>query len=321
MAEVIQIESNGGPQVLALHTVSLPDPAADEVLIRHDAIGLNFIDVYHRTGLYPQSLPCGLGLEAAGVVEAVGSDVSLLRPGDRVGYFMGPIGAYASHRLMKAEALTRLPDDIDSETVAALLLKGCTAEFLVRRCAPARAGDTVLVHAAAGGVGLILGEWLNALGVTAVGTVSTDAKAALARAHGYAHVLVGGDIAAQVKEITGGKGVPIVYDGVGKDSWQASLDSAALRGTIVSFGNASGPVTGVSIGALGPKCLYVTRPSLFGYCATPRERQESSAALFAMIRSGKVRASIGQRYRLADAAQAHRDLEARKTIGSTLLIP
>ncbi len=318
----IRLHTFGGPEALSYEPVTVAAPAPDEVLVQHSAIGLNFIDTYHRSGLYPLPLPSGIGLEAAGVVEAIGRDVTGLKIGDRIGYCWGPVGAYATRRVIAANMLVKLPDTVPDETAAALLLKGCTAEYLIRRCAPVQAGDMVLVHAAAGGVGLILGQWLAALGVTAIGTASTDAKRDLARAHGYAHVLGYEDVAKQVRDITDGKGVRVVYDGVGADTWAASLDSCGLRGTIVSFGNASGPVTGVDIGVLAAKGgLYVTRPSLFHYYGTAAERAAGSDDLFARLADGSIKARIDQRYALADAARAHADLEQRRTTGASLLLP
>jgi NADPH:quinone reductase len=318
----IKIHSTGGPEVLRYEPVTVAAPGAGEVLIRHSAIGLNFIDTYHRSGLYPLPMPAGLGLEAAGVVEAVGRDVTDLKTGDRVGYYCGPVGAYATRRLIPANMLVKLPEAISDETAAAMMLKGCTAEYLIQRCAPVRAGDTVLVHAAAGGVGLILGQWLKALGVTAIGTASSAAKRALAQAHGYAHVLGYDDVAAQVCTLTDGQGVRVVYDGVGADTWAASLDSCGLRGTIVSFGNASGPVTNVDLGLLAAKGgLYVTRPSLFHYHGTAAERMAGAGALFARLADGSITARIDQRYALADAAKAQHDLEQRQTTGASLLLP
>jgi NADPH:quinone reductase len=318
----IRLHLHGGPEVLSYQALPVPAPSAGEALIRHSAIGLNYIDTYHRSGLYPLALPAGIGLEAAGVVEAVGAEVTSLKPGDRVGYCWGPLGAYATRRVIAADMLVKLPDAVNDEAAAALLLKGCTAEYLLRRCAPVKAGDVVLVHAAAGGVGLILGQWLKALGATAIGTASTEAKRAVGLQHGYAHMLGYDDVATQVREITQGKGVQVVYDGVGADTWAASLDSCASRGMIVSFGNASGPVTGVDLGILAAKGgLYVTRPSLFHYYTNAAERTAGAAELFARIADGSITARIDQRYALADAAKAHADMEARATTGASLLLP
>lgn len=322
MARVASFSKTGGPDVIAWIDVDLPSPGPGEVRMRTTAVGLNYIDTYHRRGIYPVELPSGLGIEAAGVVEAVGEGVSGFAPGDRVATF-GPVrGAYATARNLPAATLFHLPDDIDDETAAAALLKGCTTEFLVERCAKVEAGWPVLVHAAAGGVGLILVQWLKAIGATVIGTVSTEEKAAEARAAGADHVILytREDTAKRVRELTGGKGVRVTFDGVGMDTWEASLDSTGRRGLIVSYGNASAPVTGVSLGVLATKgSLYNSRPTLFDYYAEPEERAAGVARLWEMIRTGKVRISIGQRYELEDAAQAHRDLEARKTSGSTVL--
>ena len=324
MARVAQIERNGGPDVIGWKDIVLPPPGPSEVRMRNTAVGLNFIDTYHRSGLYPGPLPAGLGIEAAGVVEAVGEGVSDWRPGDRVGIFGGARGAYATERNVPAAALLSIPDDIDDETAAAAMLKGCTAECLAERCAKVEAGWPVLVHAAAGGVGLILVQWLKALGARVIGTVSTEDKAAEARAAGadeivfYTHEETG----ARVRELTGGAGVRVTFDGVGAATWAASLDATARRGLIASYGNASGPVVGVDLGLLAQKgSLFVTRPTVFDYYVDPAERRVGVARLWEMVRTGKVRISIGQRYLLEDAAQAHRDLEARKTTGSTILVP
>jgi NADPH:quinone reductase len=324
MARVAIFEQTGGPEVIVWRDVELPPPGAGEVRMRTTAVGLNYIDTYHRRGIYPVELPSGLGMEAAGVVEAVGEGVPDLAPGDRVATF-GPVrGAYATARNLPAATLFKLPVDIDDETAAAALLKGCTTEFLVERCARVEAGWPVLVHAAAGGVGLILVQWLKAIGATVIGTVSTEEKAEEARAAGADHMILytREDTAKRVRELTGGKGVRVTFDGVGMDTWEASLDATGRRGLIVSYGNASAPVTGISLGVLATKgSLYNTRPTLFDYYAEPAERAAGVARLWEMIRSGKVRISIGQRYALEDAAQAHRDLEGRKTSGSTVLLP
>lgn len=313
----------GGPEVIEWQDVDLPPPGPGEVRMRNRAVGLNFIDTYHRTGLYPGPLPAGLGMEAAGVVEAVGEGVSDLREGDRVATF-GPVrGAYSTARNLPASSLFRVPDDIDDEMAAAVLLKGCTAEFLAERCWPLRAGDWALVHAAAGGVGLILTQWLRANGVRVIGTVGDEAKARLARDAGAEEVVLYGHepIAERVRVITGGAGVRVTYDGVGAATWEASLDATGVRGLIVSYGNASGAVLGVSLGVLATKgSLFNTRPTLFHYYATPAERTAGAERLWDMVRSGKLGVTIGQRYKLEEVAQAHRDLEARKTTGSTVLL-
>lgn len=319
-----QITCHGGPEVIEWIEDAAPSPGAGEVLIEHTAIGLNFIDTYHRTGLYPVELPSGLGLEAAGKIVALGDGVAGYSKGDRVAY-MGPgLGAYSTHRVMPASALFRLPDGIRDDVAAAAILKAATTEGLVERCAAVKPGDTVLVHAAAGGVGLIMVQWLKALGAQVIGTVSSEAKETLARAAGCEHVIRYDreEIAPRVREITGGAGVPSVFDGVGKDTFMASLDSLVPRGLLVSFGNASGPVEGVNLGILAQKgSLFVTRPTLFHYYATPEDRAAGIARVWEMIASGKVEVTIGQRYALRDAGQAHRDLEARRTSGSTVLIP
>lgn len=322
MARVASFSKTGGPEVIEWIDVDLPAPGPGEVRMRTTAVGLNYIDTYHRRGIYPVELPSGLGMEAAGVVEAVGEGVTGFAVGDRVATF-GPVrGAYATARNLPAATLFKLPDDIDDETAAAALLKGCTTEFLVERCARVEPGWPVLVHAAAGGVGLILVQWLKAIGAVVIGTVSTEKKAQEARAAGADHVILytSEDTAKRVRELTGGKGVRVTFDGVGMDTWEASLDSTGRRGLIVSYGNASAPVTGISLGVLATKgSLYNSRPTLFDYYAEPEERAAGVARLWEMIRTGKVRISVGQRYALEDAAQAHRDLEARKTSGSTVL--
>lgn len=324
MARVARIERTGGPEVIEWRDVNLPPPGPDEVRMRSTAVGLNFIDTYHRRGIYPVELPSGLGLEAAGVVEAVGASVAGLAPGDRVATFGPGRGAYATARNVAAASLFRLDDDIADDTAAAMLLKGCTAEFLVERCARVEAGWPVLVHAAAGGVGLILVQWLKAIGAEVIGTVSTDAKAAEARAAGADHVIVtpADDTVSRVRELTGGAGVRTVFDGIGMATWQVSLESLGRRGLLVSYGNASAPVSNVNLGVLAQKgSLFTTRPTLFDYYAGTEERAAGVARLWALVRSGAVKVSIGQRYPLEDAAQAHADLEARKTTGSTILVP
>lgn len=324
MERIARIEATGGPEVIGWADVDLSPPGPGEVRMRNTAIGLNFIDTYFRSGLYPVPLPSGLGQEAAGIVEAVGEGVTDFKAGDRVATFGPPIGAYATARNVPAASLFKLPDAVDDETAAAVLLKGCTAEFLVERCARVQPGWTVLVHAAAGGVGQILVQWLKAVGAEVIGTVGNEAKIAAARAAGADHVLLSrtDDIAARVREITGGEGAAVVFDGVGKATWEASLASARRRGLIVSFGNASGPVEGVDLAALSRHgSLFVTRPTSFHYYATPEERTAGSARLFAMLESGAVRAEIGQRFALEDVVEAHRALEAGKTIGSTILLP
>lgn len=324
MARTARIERTGGPEVIQWADVDLPPPRPGEVRMRNTAIGLNYIDTYHRGGVYPVDLPAGLGLEAAGVVEAVGEGVTEWKPGDRAGTY-GPLrGAYATERNLPAANLLPIPDGISDETAAAALLKGCTAEFLVERCARVEAGWPVLVHAAAGGVGLILVQWLKAIGARVIGTVSTDDKAATAREAGADEIIFykREDTAARVRALTGGDGARVTFDGVGMATWDASLAATARRGLIVSYGNAGGPVAGVNLGVLAQKgSLFVTRPTLFDYYVTPDERRAGVARLWEMIRSGKVAIRIGQRYPLEQAEHAHRDLEAGRTSGSTILIP
>lgn len=323
-ARAVRIDRTGGPEVLQLVDVDLPPPGPGEVLVRHSAIGLNFIDTYHRSGLYPVELPAPLGSEAAGIVEAVGDGVSEVAPGDRVATF-GPLrGAYATARIVPAAALVRLPDDISDEIAAAVMLKGCTTEFLVERCGRVEPGWPVLVHAAAGGVGLLLVQWLKAVGATVIGTTGTEAKAEIARAAGADHVLLADDPdpAARVRDLTGEEGVRVTFDGVGKATFGTSLDSTARRGLVISFGNASGAVGEVDFAILARKgSLFATRPTLFDYYVTPEEREAGAARVFEMLRSGKLKVAIGQRYALENVRQAHEDLEARRTTGSTLLIP
>ncbi|MBC7780017.1 MAG: quinone oxidoreductase [Proteobacteria bacterium] len=322
--KAIRIDHVGGPEVMRWEEVPLGAPAPDAVLLRHHAVGLNYIDVYHRNGMYPQPLPCGLGLEGAGVVEAVGAEVTELAVGDRVAYAGGPTGAYAEARLMPAAKLVKLPGAISFEQGAAMMLQGMTAEYLLKRTFAVQSGQTILWHAAAGGVGLIACQWAKALGATVIGTVGSDEKAELARRHGCDHVIVYSreNFVERVKEITAGRGVPVVYDSVGKDTWPQSLDCLQPRGMMVSFGNASGPVPPVDSGALASRgSLYFTRPTLFTYNATRAELVASANDLFEVMTNGQVKVEIKQRYALADAADAHRDLEARRTTGSTVLIP
>lgn len=317
----IRFASPGGPEVLEWQEVELGQPGPGEALVRNKAVGLNYIDTYHRSGLYPLPLPSGIGLEGAGVVEAVGEGVTNVAPGDRVSYGTGTPGAYAEARIMPAVHLLRLPEAIPFEAGAAMMLKGMTVEYLLHRTFEVELGQTVLFQAAAGGVGLIAGQWLKALGVIAIGTAGGAEKCALAKAHGYAHVIdyTKENVPERVREITGGKGVPVVYDSVGKSTWEGSLDCLSPRGLMVTFGNASGPVDGVNLGILGAKgSLYVTRPSLVAYTGTRGELELSADRLFDMVAGGKVEIKINQTYKLAEAAQAHRDLEGRKTTGSTV---
>ncbi len=324
MSRAIRIHEYGGPEVLRFEDVEPGRLGARQLRIRHTAIGVNFIDTYQRTGLYPAELPSVLGREAAGVVTEAGRLVTRFKPGDRVAYASNASGAYAEERVMDAARVVPLPDSVTDRQAAAMMLKGLTAWFLLRRCYRVRASDTILLHAAAGGVGLIALQWAVALGAKVIATVGSDAKAELVREHGAAGVIVSTreDIAARVREITKKKGVPVVYDGVGKDTFFASLDCLRPRGLMVSYGNASGPVPPVSPLELSKRgSLYLTRPTLFHYVARPSELARGARELFAVVGSGRVRLRIGQTYALADAAQAHRDLEARRTTGSTLLIP
>lgn len=323
MERAARIERIGGPEVIQWVDIDLPPPGPGEVRMRNSAVGLNFIDTYHRSGLYPVPLPSGLGGEAAGVVEAVGEGVDLAVD-DRVATFGPGLGAYSTARNVAAASLFKLPDDINEETAAAVLLKGGTAEFLIERCARVQPGMTVLVHAAAGGVGQIAVRWLKAIGAVVIATVGTEAKVALAKQASADHVLLSrtDDIAARVREITGGVGADVVLDGVGKATWKASVAATKRRGLIVSFGNASGPVEGVNLGELARGgSLFVSRPTMFDYYVTTEERAAGFARLVEMLRSGAVRADIGQRFALEDAADAHRALEAGETTGSTVLVP
>ncbi|MEA3064542.1 MAG: NADPH:quinone reductase [Sphingomonadales bacterium] len=318
------LRETGGPEVLEAEHMDVPQPGPGEVLVRHEAVGLNFIDTYHRSGLYKLPLPSGLGGEAAGVVEAVGEGVTGFREGHRVGYFTGPLGAYATHRAIDSERLVKLPDSIGAEQAAAAMLKGCTAEYLVERCARVEAGQTVLVHAAAGGMGSILVQWLKAVGASVIAHAGDSRKAALARELGADHALCCPmeALAAEVRSLTDGQGVPVVFDGVGAASWKASLGSVARRGLLVTYGNASGPVPPFSaLDLLGAGSIFVTRPTLADYCKTAEEMRASAARLFEMVEKGAVTIRIGATFPLLKAADAHRSLEARATTGSTVLIP
>ena len=324
MALTARMTAHGGPEVIEWIDIDLPPPAEGEVRFVSTAVGLNFIDTYHRSGLYPVALPSGLGVEAAGVIESVGAGVEGFAPGDRVATFGPALGAYSTARNVVASALFKLPDGLDDRTAAAALLKGCTVEALVERCARVEAGWPVLVHAAAGGVGLLLVQWLKHVGATVIGTVGSAGKVEAARAAGCDHVILYRDepVAPRVRELTGGAGVRVTFDGIGRGTWAASLDATARRGLIASYGNADGPVTGVDLGILARKgSLFVTRPTLFDYYTTPEERAAGAARLFDLLARGVLKVTIGQTYALKDAAQAHRDLEARATTGSTLLLP
>jgi len=322
MPKAIRIERTGGPEVMQYVDVDVGDPAPGEVQVRHEAIGLNFIDVYFRTGLYPMPLPGVLGLEAAGVITAVGEGVEHLKVGDRVAYCDRPPGSYSQLRNMTTKPLVRLPRSIGFETAAAMMLKGLTVDYLFRRTYKLQKGQTILFHAAAGGVGLIAMQWARALGVTVIGTVGSEEKAELARRNGCTHTILykHENVVDRVREITDGQMVPVVYDSVGKDTFQDSLDCLQPFGLMVSFGNSSGPVPPMPLTALKGS-LYITRPSLMAHQANRRNLDEMSAELFRMVGSGKVRIEIDQRYPLEQAAQAHRDLEARRTTGSSLLLP
>jgi NADPH2:quinone reductase len=320
----IRFSRTGGPEVLTWEEVSVGSPAAGQVTVKHTAVGLNFIDTYHRTGLYPVQLPSGIGLEAAGVVEAVADGVTEFAVGDRVAYGTGPIGAYSEIRNIAADKIVKIPEGIEDRTAAAIMLKGLTAQYLLRRTYRVKAGDTILVHAAAGGVGLLLCQWAKHLGATVIGTVGSTAKGEIARAHGCDHTVLYRvtDVAKRVRELTGGAGVPVVYDGVGKDTFAASLDSLAPLGMMVSFGNASGPVASLDPLVLSQKgSLFFTRPTLMHYTAKREDLLSMAGELFDVVKSGAVKVEVNQSYRLFDAAHAHRDLESRKTTGSSVLTP
>lgn len=325
MSKAILIEQTGGPEQMKLVDVQVGEPGAGEIRIRHHAVGLNFIDIYQRSGVYALPLPLQLGMEAAGVVEAVGAGVTHLKVGDRAAYASQPPGAYCEVRVMPAKCVCKLPDAISFETGAAMMLKGLTAQYLLRKTLPVeglKAGDFVLFHAAAGGVGLIACQWAKSLGYQLIGTAGSDAKCAMAKEHGAAYVInySSEDFAARVKDITGGKGVKVVYDSVGKDTWDKSLDCLSPFGLMASFGNASGVVPPFAPGMLGAKgSIYVTRQTLFTHIATRESTQAMADELFAVVESGAVKIKIDQRYKLADVQQAHRDLEARKTTGCTIL--
>jgi NADPH2:quinone reductase len=320
----IRIHQTGGPEVLRWELVELPPPGPGEVRVRHKAIGVNFIDTYYRTGLYSTTLPTVLGTEAAGVVEELGEGVTTFAKGNRVAYATGPLGAYSEARNIPASHLVEVPDDVDDATAAAVMLKGMTAQYLVRRTYAVKKGDTILVHAAAGGVGLILCQWAKHLGATVIGTVGSEEKAKLAREHGCDHVVFyrTEDVPARVREITNGARVPVVYDSVGKDTFHASLDCLRPRGLLVTFGQSSGPVPPFDPRLLQQKgSLYLTRPTLLHYVADRSELEATARELFEVIESGAVRIRVAQTYPLRDAERAHRDLEARKTTGSTVLLP
>ena len=324
MVNAVRIHQVGGPEVLRYEEVAVPAPGPGEARIRQTAVGVNYIDTYHRSGLYPVPLPSGLGAEAAGVIEALGPSVDYLKVGDRVAYGLSPLGAYAQARVLPADRLVKLPDGIDDRIAATLMLKGLTVQYLFHQTFPLKGGETILFHAAAGGVGLIACQWARALGVTMIGTVGSDEKAALARANGCAHTIVTSreNFVDRVKELTGGKGVPVVYDSVGKDTFPASLDCLQPRGMFVTFGNSSGPIAAFNVGLLAQKgSLYMTRPTLFNYAARRADLTAMADDLFAQVLKGNIRSEARQVYPLAEAAAAHRALESRATTGATVLIP
>jgi len=324
MAHAIRIHTTGGPEALTWDEVAVGDPGPGEARVRHTAVGVNYIDTYHRSGLYKLALPSGIGSEAAGVVVAVGSGVDWVKAGDRVAYAGGPVGAYCTERVMPADKLVKLPDGLDDRTAATLMLKGLTVQYLFRQTFRLQGGETILFHAAAGGVGLIACQWARALGVTMIGTVGSDDKAALAQSLGCAHTIVytRENFVERVKAITGGKGVPVVYDGVGKDTFPASLDCLSPRGMFVSFGNASGAVPAFDLLLLSQKgSLYATRPTLFSYATTRAATQAMAEELFALVLAGKIKSEARQTFPLKEATAAHRALESRKTTGATILVP
>ena len=325
MAQAIRVHMTGGPEVLQLEDVMVGGPGPGQARIRQIAVGLNFADTYFRSGLYPMALPAGMGVEASGVVEAVGEGVKNIAPGDRVTYtgFLNTLGAYSTERVMPAAPLIKLPPEISCEKAAAMTMRGLASAYLLRRILPLQAGDAILLHAAAGGVGLIVSQWAKILGLTVIGTVSTEAKAEIARAHGCDHVILYGreEVAKRVRELTDGTGVSVVYDSVGKDTFASSLDSLKRRGLLVCVGTASGPIPPIDAMQLALKgSLFVTRPALADYIADPAEKTALAAELFGHVAAGRIRIEINQRYRLQDAAQAHRDLESRKTTGSSIFV-
>ena len=321
MAKGIRFYETGGPEVLRWETLKVGDPGPGQVQVRHAAVGLNFADTYFRTGLYPSPLPAGMGVEGAGVIVAVGPGVTAFAEGDRVTYTGSPLGAYATERVMSTAPLIKLPNHIPFETAAAMTMRGLTSAYLLRRIAPLQAGDTVLLHAAAGGVGLIVSQWASLLGINVIGSVSSDEKAEVARAHGCAHTIVytREDLPTRVRELTDGDGVPVVYDSIGQSTYQTSLDSLARRGLLVCFGTASGPIPPIEAMQLAVKgSLFVTRPALADYIADPTERAALAGELFDHVGSGRIRIEVNQRYALEDAVQAHHDLESGRSIGSSV---
>ncbi|WP_437611065.1 quinone oxidoreductase [Sorangium sp. So ce834] len=325
MEHAVRFHKTGGPDVLCWEEAAVGSPGPGQVRVRHVAVGLNFADSYFRSGLYPVPLPSGIGVEAAGVVEAVGEGVTNVAPGDRVTYtgFLDTLGAYCTERILPAAPLIRLPDGIGCETAAAMTMRGLTSAYLMRRIWPLKAGDSILLHAAAGGVGLIVSQWAKLLDLVVIGTVSTDAKGDIARAHGCDHVIHSGreDVARRVRELTGGAGVSVAYDGIGKDTFAGSLASLRRRGLLVCMGTASGPVPPLDVAQLAAKgSVFVTRPALADYIADPAEKDELAGELFGHVAAGRIRIEINQRYKLEDAAQAHRDLESRRTTGSSIFV-
>lgn len=320
MAKAVKFYQTGAPDVLRFEDVAVGAPGPGEAHVRHVAVGLNFADTYFRTGYYPAQLPSGIGVEAAGIVEAVGEGVTNVAPGDRVAYTGSPLGAYSTERIMPSAFLVKLPDAIPFQTASAMMMRGLTCAYLLRRIYPLKAGDTVLLHAAAGGVGLIFCQWAKLLDINVIGVVSTEEKAALALAHGAAHIVMSHEnIAARVRDITGGEGVPVAYDSVGKTTVPASLDSLRRRGLLVAFGTASGPIPPLDAMDLVTKgSLFVTRPALADYLADPADRRELAGELFGHVASGRIRIEVNQTYALSDAVRAHQDLESRKTTGSSI---
>lgn len=324
MVQAIRIQQPGGPEAMQWQEVDLPAPGPGQARVRHTAVGLNYIDTYHRSGLYALPLPSGIGMEGAGIVEAVGPDVKDLVEGDRVAYAAGPPGSYSEARIIAADRLVKIPEGISDQQAAAMMLKGLTTQYLIRRTYKVKQGDTILMHAAAGGVGLILCQWAAALGATVIGTVGDEKKAELAKAHGCHHTILykQEDFVERVKEITGGKGVPVVYDGVGKDTFMKSLDCLSPLGLMVAFGQSSGNVPPLELGVLSAKgSLFLTRPTMMTYTAKREDLLAMSAELFDIVKSGKVKIDINQTYPLKDVVKAHQDLEARKTTGSTVFLP
>ena len=324
MTNAIRFHEPGGPEVLRWEPVDVSEPGRGQIRIRHNAIGLNYIDTYHRSGLYPLAMPSGLGMEAAGVVEAVGDDVTTVEAGDRVAYAAGPPGSYAESRIIEAAKVVRIPEGVEDRVAAAMMLKGLTTQYLIRQIYRVGPDDTILVHAAAGGVGLIACQWAHHLGATVIGTVGNDEKAELARANGCHHPIVytRENFAERVLEITNGRKVPVVYDSIGRDTFEASLDCLQTRGTMVSFGQASGPIPAVDLGIFAQKgSLFFTRPTLFNYADTPENLRTMSKDLFSVVESGAVGIRIDQTFALSEARAAHEALEGRRTTGSTVLLP